>query len=357
MNLRTTAASSWIALALAGLVAPACAQAPSDLTQAPEVLADTSKLALGEWALDLRFGLGLAQSAYSNNWKTGDKGSIAWISNLDFEAERQFTPVFNWYNVAKLAYGETASQIDDPDQPGENKWAKPEKTTDLIYLESVGRFSFGGFVDPYAAFRLDSFFSDQSDPAGSILFNPLTLKESAGMARVFYKTEKKSLVSRLGFGFRQNIGRFFVDSLGVDTETNTANDGGIEFQTDMKQPVFGEKSLFESQLLVFAPLFYSQASALEEFDAIAQGADPTRESVGDFWKSPNATWRNRLLTKLTKVVSFDLYVELVYQKFDPATRVDTSLPPGTLIPIVDSGVTKGVQIRQTFTFGLSLDVL
>ena len=155
-------------LAALALPAAAHAQAPGDLTQAPAVLADTSKLARGLWVVDLYVGLGLAQSAYSDNWKTGDKGSLAWVANLGFEAERQFSDTFNWYNVSKLAYGETANQIDDPDHPGENKWAKPEKTNDLIYLESVGRFTLGGFVDPYAAFRLDSYFSDESSPLGSI---------------------------------------------------------------------------------------------------------------------------------------------------------------------------------------------
>jgi hypothetical protein len=357
MNSRFAMVWLFASVALVGTAIRSSAQAPEDLTAAPEVLADTSKLAVGVWALDLRWGLGIAQSAYSNNWKSGDKGSIAWVSNLEFEAERQFSPLFNWYSVLLLSYGETANQIDDPDDPGENKWAKPEKTSDQIYVETVGRFSIGAWVDPYAALRLDSFFSDESNPIGSILFDPVTLKESAGVARVFHRTETRSLVSRLGFGFRQSFDKFFADSLGNQTETNEANDGGFEFQTDYKEPVFDGKSVFESQLLVFAPVFYSQSEDLEAFDQIALAADPTRDAVADYWRVPNATWRNRLVTKLSSIVSFNLYLELAYQKFDPATPVDTSQPASTLIPVVDSGIRKGVQIRQTFTFGLSFDVL
>jgi hypothetical protein len=333
------------------------AQAPDDLTAPPEVLADTSKLAHGDWVVDLRWGLGIAQSAYSNNWKSGDKGSIAWITNLDFEAERQFTESFNWYNVIKLSYGETANQIEDPDDPTRNTWESPEKTSDQIYGESVGRFATHGLVDPYLAFRLDSNFSDESDERGAILFTPVTLKESAGVARVFYKTDKKSLISRLGFGLRQSFVRFYADTVGTRTERNSAGDGGFEWQTDLKQPVFAEKSVFESQLLVFAPVFYSQSDELDEFDAIAKAADPGRGDIAGYWRVPNATWRNRLITKLTKAISFDLYLELVYQKFDPATPIDLSLPANELISTVDGGVRKATQIRQTFTFGLSFDIL
>ena len=157
----------FVCIVLIAAAAPiASAQAPDDLTAPPEVLADTSRLARGQWALDLRWGLGIAQSAYSDNWKSGDKGSLAWISHLDFEAERQYSGSFNWYNVVKLAYGETANQIEDPDDPTKNKWEKPEKTSDMIYGESVGRFNTRGLVDPYVAFRLDSNFSDESDPRG-----------------------------------------------------------------------------------------------------------------------------------------------------------------------------------------------
>ena len=352
----------WIGLAVVAALsvigAPrAIAQAPDDLTAPPEVLADTSKLAHGDWVVDLRWGLGIAQSGYSNNWKTGDKGSIAWITNLDFEAERQFSESFNLFNVIKLSYGETANQIEDPDDPTRNKWESPEKTSDQIYGESVGRFSTHKFVDPYLAFRLDSNFSDESDPRGAILFTPVTLKESAGVARVFFKTDKKSLISRLGFGLRQNFLRYYADSAGTRTERNSAGDGGFEWQTDLKQPVFAEKSVFESQLLVFAPIFYSQGDELEQFDAIAIGQDPTRGEVAGYWRVPNATWRNRLVTKLTKAISFDLYLELVYQKFDPATPIDLSLPADELISNVDSGIRKAMQVRQTFTFGLSFDIL
>ena len=177
------------------------------------------------------------------------------------------------------------------------------------------------------------------------------------MARVFFKTETKSLISRFGFGLRQNFLRFYADSAGQRTETNSAGDGGFEWQTDLKQPVFADKSVFESQLLVFAPIFYSQADELDAFDAIAIAADPGRSEIGGYWQIPNASWRNRLITKLTKAISFDLYLELVYQKFDPATPVDVTLPADELIPVVDAGVRKGTQLRQTFTFGLSFDIL
>ena len=64
-----------------------------------------------------------------------------------------------------------------------------------------------------------------------LLFNPLRLKETGGVARVFSKTETSELISRVGFGFRQNIARSFLDVTGATDETErfTTNDGGFEF--------------------------------------------------------------------------------------------------------------------------------
>lgn len=104
------------------------------------------------WKFVSNAALNLGQSSFSSNWAGGDKGSIAWVLNSDLNAERQFSATFNLSNLLQLAYGQTARQVASP---GDRKlrWDAPDKTTDLIAFESIGRFTLGAFADPYFSVR------------------------------------------------------------------------------------------------------------------------------------------------------------------------------------------------------------
>ena len=118
-------------------------------------------------------------------------------------AEKQLSEKINSKNSLKLAYGQTYSQFINAD--GDREWSEAQKTTDLIDAESMERFTLGGFIDPYAAFRLESQFLDESVPDDKKMFNPITLTESFGIAKVFIKEENKELSTRLGGAFKQFI--------------------------------------------------------------------------------------------------------------------------------------------------------
>ena len=123
----------------------------SVLTLQPRQVAaeEVKPLDPGPWNFDTTVGLNLSQSAFSNNWAGGDRGSFVWVLNSDLAAERQFSKSFNLKNQLQLAYGQTARQSADPNQPDRNRWESPDKSTDLIMEDSVGRFTLGAFVDPY----------------------------------------------------------------------------------------------------------------------------------------------------------------------------------------------------------------
>jgi hypothetical protein len=309
----------------------------------------------GPWKLGWNSALNLSQSAFSDNWAGGDNGSINWVLSSDLTANRQVNRKFNSANLLQLAFGQTSQQARD--SSGGTNWDRPEKTTDLILFESVGRFTLETFVDPYVAFRLDSQFLDQSDPIGTLMFNPVKLAETAGVARVFTESEHHQLVSRLGFGFRENFARTFTDPTGDNVESFTTNDGGFEFTTDAKYPLADGKIQYLGKLFVFWPVFFNQSDALEAFDAAALASDPSREAVADYWKSPDVNLQNTFSSKLTSWLAVNLYVQWIYDKFDGATKIDDTLPIAEQIGAVDGGIRKAGQFKQTLGIGLTYQFL
>ena len=320
----------------------------------------------GPWNFGAVGALNLSQSAFSDNWSGGDKGNVNWVASLDASATRQLNPKFNWANKLELAYGQTSTQ--DTDATGSKTWSSPDKTTDRVFLESLGQFTLGGFVDPYLAGQLESQFSDDRSPIGPIRFNPVKLTESGGIAKIFEETETRVLKSRLGFGFRQSIARQFTDATGDNTESFSTQDGGVEFQTDLKRPLLEERVLYVGRLRAFLPVFYSASGDLEDYDKLALVADPNHEAVADFWKAPDVDFLNTFSSEVTSWLSVNLYVQWVYDKFDAATNVDLMGWDDTDAAVraarraaiksqIDGGIRKGGQFKQTLAIGLSYTFL
>ncbi len=323
----------------------------------------------GPWAYGVLGGLTLGQSAFSDNWSGGDKGTINWVLNANLEAKRQFSRSFNLANTLQLAYGQTSTQQADPASPGRKVWSTPDKTSDLILFESVGRFTLNKFVDPYLGFRLDSQFLDESDPLGAIKFNPVKLTETAGVARVLHCGRpdsagcKEEWIARTGFGFRQTLAKAFVDAAGDETERFTTNDGGVELASTAKYPMANDRIVYTGNLNVFWPVFYSLSDELEEFDRIARDADPSREEVADFWKSPDVNFQNTFTSSITSWLNVSLFAQWVYDKFDAATNVAVDGVEGDasaldlLTKEVDGGIRKAGQFKQTLGIGLTYKFL
>jgi len=249
------------------------------------------------WTMAVDANLTLTQNAYSDNWVGGEVGAISWTFNSNSLAEKQlYTKVHN-KNTLKLSFGQTHNQDKET-----KAWAKPMKSTDLIDFESVFRFTLGGFVDPFASGRVGTQFLDASDLEKDRFLNPVTFTESFGVAKVLIKEEKREWTARFGPGLRQHLNRDVLDTLTNERETQTSNDGGIEFVTEFKTPLAQERITFASKLTVFKALFYSEADELK--------GQPSE----NYWKSPDVNWENTFTASITKYLMVNLYMQLLYDK-------------------------------------------
>ncbi|MCA9726188.1 MAG: DUF3078 domain-containing protein [Candidatus Eisenbacteria bacterium] len=319
-------------------------------------------LEVGKWYPTLEGGINLTQSAYSDNWNGGDKGSIVWTAIVNGSLENQLSPKVNSASTLKLAYGQTHQQKQTTD--GNRFWDRPEKSTDLIDLESVLRLTLGLVVDPFFSARFESQFQDASDPNGRTLsLNPMKFQETAGIARKFIDEEDRQLLSRVGFSFRQHLRKQFVESPtsapnppATDTATNTefTNDGGLEFVTEYSTKVLQDRVTWNSKFRLFQTIFYS---AQNDFDSVtadqwrALGVDP---DVVDFNKAPDVDFENIFTTQITKIISVNLYLRWLYDKYDNSV-VPTFNDDGELKNVGDirTATRLGGQFKQTLSIGLT----
>jgi hypothetical protein len=333
-------------VALAALAGPPSARADAPKPAEP-----------GPWKLGAVTSLNLAQSSFSTRWKGGDRGSIVWVLNGEVSGERQFSRHYNLQNVLRAAYGQTARQAADPNDASRLAWSAPDKTTDLLSFESNSRWTLETWVDPYLSLGAETQFQDQSSPLGTIRFNPIKLKETAGAARVLEKTESAEIITRLGFGFRQTLAQSFDDPVARTKASFTTNDGGFEWQTTVTQPLLQKKVLYQGKLLVFQPVFYSKSGDLETVDrqvtAYVQGLGGGRESVKDFWRATDADFQNQFTAQITRLLGVTLYAELMYDKFDSAANVDPKLPAATSLLELDRNTRKAGQFKQTLALALT----
>ncbi len=290
-SLLTRSAALLLVLGLLGITA-AAQDAPVDSTRI--------------WKKTLTADLVATQTAYSDSWTGGEAGSFSWVSKVNGLAERNLNDWFNLRSQLKLAFGQTNSQDEET-----KNWSKPTKSTDLIDWETVGRFLLQRFVDPYAAFRLESQFYDGSGVAfvdgvdttivtKKRYLSPLRLTESAGIARRFWERDKDQLTSRLGFAFRETFTSVIIDVEG-NTETNTQTDGGLESVTDVLY-TFNERLQYTGKLTLFRALFFSDKD------------DFAGTPYEDDWKAIDANWENIVTAQLTKVIAVNFYTQILYDK-------------------------------------------
>lgn len=345
-----TRTSIYTALALALLVpATAAAQAPTDkrLVQPDE----KRVLEVGRWYNTLEAGLNLTQASYSSNWKGNETGTISWASYLNGDFENQIRPSLDWLTTMRLAYGQTKRQVVEAD--GNKKWEKAEKSADRADVETIARLTKGWPVDPYASVRLETFFQDVTDPEGRNLWlNPMTIKEAVGVARKFVDREDHQLLSRIGFAARETHRRFFADATGDATTSNNAWDGGIEWVTDYKRDF--SRLTWVSKLSVYQPLTWSKKSDLQDVSADSLAVFGIPSDVADYTTTADIDWQNTFSTAVSKYVSFNLYIELLYDKYDntvvPTVGSDGQLTNGD---VVRAAIRKKGQIKQVFGIGLT----
>jgi hypothetical protein len=321
-------------------------------------VAEERVLEQGKWYKTLETGFNLSQSAYSDNWRGGDKGSIVWTWLMTGTLENQLSEKTNWLNTLKLAYGQTHQQQVSGD--GDRHWDRPEKSTDLVDLESLMRFTMGGAIDPFIAGRFESQFHDGSDPFGRTLaLNPMQFKESVGIARQFINEEERSLLSRFGFSMRQHRRSFFTDMDDIDgldeaTESASTNDGGIELVTDYKTRILEDRVAWTTKLDLYQPLFFSGSTDLENIKAADLTAAGLDSDIADYSSAMDIDWENIFSADITEHISVNLYILWAYDKFDNSVGADLD-GDGNLLNGGDlkAAVRKAGQFKQTLSLGFN----
>ncbi len=337
-------------LALAAALAAAAA--------APAYAADEAKLEPGRWYRSADLALNLTQAAYSDNWRGGENGSLAWSAVFNATADRAFTNGVVWNHVLKLRFGQQYQQLTRAD--GSRGWKKPEKSEDKIDYETIARMSKGWKVDPYVSGRWESQFLDVSDPEGrSLMINPMTFRESAGVARVVFEQGDEMALVRLGATARQNVRRAFVDATSTTTESGVTNDAGVEFQFDARMKILDERVVWLSKATVYKPLAWSKTDVFDALGAGALAAAGLDSDVRDFALAPDVNWQNDFSTKVTEWLAFNVYVELAWDKYDNSVEPKLDAAGTSLANAADvrAAVRKAVQWKQTFAVGLTFRLL
>ncbi|HSG99247.1 MAG TPA: DUF3078 domain-containing protein, partial [candidate division Zixibacteria bacterium] len=277
-----------------------------------ETPADTSTA----WKVSVDASLAATQSSYSDNWVGGELGSFNWTFISNSSAEKQLSPKVHTATTLKLSFGQTYSQVRN--ESGAARWLRPEKSTDLIDLESVLSFPLHRFVDPYAALRVETQFFDGSYRPIKRYFSPAKITESFGGQHIFSDTERLKLKSRVGFALRQIVTSVITDTVTEATSRESTNDGGIESVTDLKAAL-NSKLSYTSKLSLYKAFFFSKEDS----------------SPNDYWKAADVNWEHIVTAQIAKYLQTVLYFQLLY----------------------DKEIDKGVRVKQTLGLGLTLKVL
>lgn len=315
---------------------------------------DEKEIELGRWYHEASLGLNLTQSAFSSNWQGGENGSLSWTAVFNGTAQRRYENGVDWISRVQLRFGQLHQQRKG--ESGNRVWARPEKSEDKIDLETVIVVAKGWSVDPYVSARWESQFLDVSDPFNrDLIINPNSFKESAGLAHRFLDGEEEMVLMRLGLTVRQNTRRTFVDDTGNsdETESNLSFDGGLEFQADWKLKIVRKKVAWVLKLSAYQPLAWSKAKDFDGVSADSLAADGIDVDVKDFTTQFEIGWENTFTVQVAKLITLNLYVEFVYDKYDNSVVPKTE--NGRLVNAADVGraIRKAGQYKQTLAVGLT----
>jgi len=182
----------------------------------------------------------------------------------------------------------------------------------------------------------------------------LKIKESAGIAKHVIDEEERSLLTRLGFTFRQSSRKFFVEAPPSNSTVSEAtNDGGVEWVTDYKNRVLDDKVSWTSKLTVYQPVFFSGKSDLESFTAADLTGLGLDSDIADFTTTVDIDWENIFTTQITKLISVQLYVRYLYDKYDNTVKPLLENDALTNVGDVGAAVRKAGQFKQTLAIGIT----
>lgn len=247
------------------------------------------------WKLDSDLNFSLTQSTYSSSWVGTELSNVTWLSSVNTSAEKQLKPWLQNKTTLKLAFGQT--HLQKTNAVGDKYWAKPEKSTDKIDLESILRFTTNAWLDPFVAARMESQFIDLSDNTLTRVINPILFTETAGVIRTFVETDNNFLSTRFGAAFRENLDRDVLDAATNERDTYSTVDGGLEMVTEYKHNFSPIDANLKSRLQVYQALFNSK-----------------KDELNEDWKSPDMMWENVLTAKLWKMLTVSATFEARYEK-------------------------------------------
>lgn len=241
------------------------------------------------WKISTDVTFSLSQSAYSDNWQGEEVGNINWIIKSHTRADKKLSKLFTNRNNLRMSYGQTHQQTET--EAGEKKWGKPFKSTDRIDFDSILLATLNKYVDPFFSFRWESQFLYKDLEDDTYIINPMRFTESAGVARDIIDIENHRLSSRLGAAFRQKFNRALEDD-------ELLVDGGIEFISDYHRRFVQRGINFDSKLILYQALYYSDEDDDDEDD----------------WKALDITWENTITTRLFSIVNMVFNFDFIYDK-------------------------------------------
>jgi len=286
-----------------GLVNPALAwiDFPEDAEEPDSLVSEEKRLE--KWDISVDIGFAQSQSTYSPNWDGEEEGTFQWTSGLNASAQKRISPRYSTRTTLKLEYGQ--SQTQDRDF---STWSAPAKTTDNIELESIFRFRSGGTLDPFAAGKIQSQFTDERIEE-TYYGNPVVFTESAGLAWAFWENiQNKHLIVRFGGALHQRYDiNYIVDSTD-STEVRgkkIISDAGLEMVSEMVTPLIQDRVRLNAKITLFQSLHNSLSDELRNND----------------WRMVDADFEAIFTTRVTKNIAVKLNFRWMYDKeISPAGR-------------------------------------
>ncbi|HUI92553.1 MAG TPA: hypothetical protein VLX68_09935 [Chitinivibrionales bacterium] len=249
------------------------------------------------WKIDLDLNLTTGVNSYSDNWVGGEAGSFNWGSQFLGIAEKQITAITNTRSTLKLQFGQTAVQNKDTKQ-----WGAPQKSTDLIDFEELFRFTLHAWVDPFISVRGISEFLDGSDTLLTRYVNPWDVTEAVGASRTLQKNDNVEWTTRLGAAVHQLVDRQHLDTATGTRATDVTNDGGAEFDMDLRANNREKWVEYLGSLRVYEALLSSKANA-------AKGTPAEND-----WRYPHVKWENTLTLTFAKYLMLNMSAYVYYDK-------------------------------------------
>lgn len=253
------------------------------------------------------------ESAYSSSWVGGEASSASWVANFNIVFASPFLKNYEARSRFKFSFGQTYTQNLET-----KVWDKPKKSTDLIYLDNVISRPIALPIDPYFALRIETQLYDGSNPKKKLSYSPLYITESFGVTRTFYKKDKKLVVSRFGVAIRQTFTKTITDTIALTYKELTTINRGIESVSEVDLPLH-KHVRYNGKLSLFKSYYDSKSDDLKgtEFE--------------NDWKAVELNFENGFIGKVTKHITFNLYLQFLYDKrISRQVRIKQTLALGFL---------------------------